>query len=154
MTQPASPTLTQSLVAVAMGRQPADTVICNGRWVNVHSGEILPGTDVAIVAGRVAYVGPVSYTHLDVYKRQVSARSSGTRSNCPLARSVEWFRSFCWRSLGAASPRKREVWSMYSWLVYIHVPVSYTHLCSCPSLIAKSSGLSVGPTAAGRLSLL
>ena len=58
MTQPASPTLTQSLVAVAMGRQPADTVICNGRWVNVHSGEILPGTDVAIVAGRVAYVGP------------------------------------------------------------------------------------------------
>jgi adenine deaminase len=38
------PTLTQSLVAVAMGRQPADTVICNGRWVNVHSGEILPGT--------------------------------------------------------------------------------------------------------------
>ena len=41
-----------------MGRQPADVVICNGRWVNVHSGEILPGTDVAIVAGRVAYVGP------------------------------------------------------------------------------------------------
>ena len=58
MTQPASPTLTQTLVAVAMGRQPADLVICNGRWVNVHSGEILPGTDVAIVAGRVAYVGP------------------------------------------------------------------------------------------------
>ena len=58
MTQPASPTLTQTLVAVAMGRQPADVVICNGRWVNVHSGAILPGTDVAIVAGRVAYVGP------------------------------------------------------------------------------------------------
>ncbi len=58
MTQPASQTPTQTLVAVAMGRQPADLVICNGRWVNVHSGEILPGTDVAIVAGRVAYVGP------------------------------------------------------------------------------------------------
>lgn len=50
--------LTQDLVAVAMGRKPADTVICNGRWVNVHSGEILPGTDVAIVGGRIAYVGP------------------------------------------------------------------------------------------------
>jgi adenine deaminase len=59
MTQPASQqTLTQSLVAVAMGRRPADVVICNGRWVNVHSGEILPGTDVAISNGRVAYVGP------------------------------------------------------------------------------------------------
>jgi len=53
-----NPHLTQTLVAVAMGRQPADLVICNGRWVNVHSGEILPGTDVAVVAGRVAYVGP------------------------------------------------------------------------------------------------
>ena len=50
--------LTQDLVAVAMGRKPADTVICNGRWVNVHSGEILPGTDVAITGGRIAYVGP------------------------------------------------------------------------------------------------
>lgn len=50
--------MTQDLVAVAMGRAHADTVICNGRWVNVHSGEILPGTDVAIVGGRIAYVGP------------------------------------------------------------------------------------------------
>lgn len=58
MTQQPWHSLTSTLVAVAMGRRPADTVICNGRWVNVHSGEILPGTDVAIVAGRVAYVGP------------------------------------------------------------------------------------------------
>ncbi len=50
--------MTQDLVAVAMGRKHADTVICNGRWVNVHSGEILPGTDVAIHGGRIAYVGP------------------------------------------------------------------------------------------------
>lgn len=41
-----------------MGRTPADTVIRNGRWVNVHSGEIIPGTDIAIRAGRFAYVGP------------------------------------------------------------------------------------------------
>jgi len=41
-----------------MGRQTADTVIRNGRWVNVHSGEILPHTDVAICKGRIAFVGP------------------------------------------------------------------------------------------------
>jgi len=35
------------LVDVAMGRKPADLVIRNGRWVNVHSGEIIAGTDVA-----------------------------------------------------------------------------------------------------------
>ncbi|WP_374687788.1 adenine deaminase [Promineifilum sp.] len=49
--------LTQTLVAVAMGRQPADLVICDGRWVNVHSGEIIPHTDVAVTRGRIAYVG-------------------------------------------------------------------------------------------------
>lgn len=46
------------LVDVAMGRAPADTVIRNGCWVNVHSGEIVPATDIAIAAGRFAYVGP------------------------------------------------------------------------------------------------
>ena len=29
-----------------MGRKPADLVVRNGRWVNVHSGEIIPGTDL------------------------------------------------------------------------------------------------------------
>lgn len=46
------------LIDVAMGRTPADTVIRKGRWVNVHSGEIIPDTDIAIVDGRFAYVGP------------------------------------------------------------------------------------------------
>jgi adenine deaminase len=46
------------LIDVAMGRSPAATVIRNGRWVNVHSGEIVPATDVAIAAGRFAYAGP------------------------------------------------------------------------------------------------
>ncbi len=49
--------VTRTLVDVAMGRAPADMVIRNGRWVNVHSGEILPHTDVAIVDGRIAFVG-------------------------------------------------------------------------------------------------
>jgi len=47
-----------TLVDVAMGRQAADMVIRNGRWVNVHSGEIIPATDIAVSSGRFAYVGP------------------------------------------------------------------------------------------------
>jgi len=46
------------LVDVATGRAPADLVVRNGRWVNVHSGEVIPATDIAIVAGRFAYCGP------------------------------------------------------------------------------------------------
>lgn len=48
----------KTLVDVAMGRQPADTVIRGGKWVNVHSGEIIPNTSIAISCGRFAYVGP------------------------------------------------------------------------------------------------
>ena len=47
----------KDLVDVAMGRKAATMVIRNGRWVNVHSGEILPHTDVAIYHNRIAYVG-------------------------------------------------------------------------------------------------
>jgi adenine deaminase len=51
------------LVDVAMGRRPADLVVRNGRWVNVHSGEIISGTDIAIKAGRFAAIGPdLGYT--------------------------------------------------------------------------------------------
>ena len=47
-----------ALVDVAMGRKHADLAVRNGRWVNVHSGEIIAGTDLAIVEGRFAYCGP------------------------------------------------------------------------------------------------
>jgi adenine deaminase len=51
------------LVDVAMGRTHADTVIRNGRWVNVHSGEIIGGIDVAIAGGRFAAIAPdLGYT--------------------------------------------------------------------------------------------
>lgn len=46
------------LVDVAMGRKPADTVIRGGKWVNVHSGEVIADTSIAISCGRFAYVGP------------------------------------------------------------------------------------------------
>ncbi len=48
----------KALIDVAMGRAPADVVIRNGRWVSVQSGEILPGTDIAIKGERIAYIGP------------------------------------------------------------------------------------------------
>ncbi len=47
-----------TLVAVAAGRAPADTVIRGGKVVNVHTREILDGWQVAIAEGRFAYVGP------------------------------------------------------------------------------------------------
>lgn len=46
------------LVDVAMGRAPADLVVRNCRWVNVHSGEIVEATDIAVKAGRFAFCGP------------------------------------------------------------------------------------------------
>ena len=55
--------LAKDLVDVAMGRKHATMVIRNGRWVNVHSSEIIPNTDVAIYQSRIAYVGEdASYT--------------------------------------------------------------------------------------------
>jgi adenine deaminase len=52
------PAVAPRLIDVASGRSPADLVIRGGCWVNVHSGEIIPGSDVAVAAGRFAYVGP------------------------------------------------------------------------------------------------
>ena len=54
---PSSTKLTRTLVDVAMGRLPADLVILNGKWVSVQSGEIIPGSDIAIKDGHIAYVG-------------------------------------------------------------------------------------------------
>ncbi|SHF48177.1 Adenine deaminase [Litoreibacter ascidiaceicola] len=47
-----------TLVAVAAGRAPADMVLRGGKVVNVHTREVLDGWQVAISAGRFAYVGP------------------------------------------------------------------------------------------------
>ncbi len=46
------------LIGVAAGREPADMVVRGGTWVNVHSRELIPGTDLAIADGRFAYCGP------------------------------------------------------------------------------------------------
>lgn len=49
--------LSRDLVAVAVGKAPADLVIQNARWVCVQSGEIIPKTDIAIKGERIAFVG-------------------------------------------------------------------------------------------------
>jgi adenine deaminase len=53
--------LTRELTDVCMGRAPADLVVRGGRLVNVHTREILDGTDVAIAHGRVAMFGDVAH---------------------------------------------------------------------------------------------
>jgi adenine deaminase len=63
------------LVGGAMGEIKADLIITGGRVINSYSGEILDGMEIAVLDGRICYVGPsarhgvvwdkeVSYTHL------------------------------------------------------------------------------------------
>ena len=47
----------RTLIRVAQGQEPADTVIKGANLVNVCTHEIQRKTDVAIAAGRIAYVG-------------------------------------------------------------------------------------------------
>lgn len=49
--------VTRDLAAVAQGRESGDTVIKNARLVNVCTGEIQEGTQIAVSQGRIAYVG-------------------------------------------------------------------------------------------------
>ncbi len=53
--------VSQTLSAVAGGIKPADTVIRNGKLVNVCTAEILEGLDIAISEGRIALVGDASH---------------------------------------------------------------------------------------------
>jgi len=50
--------ITRRLSLVALGELPADLVIRNGRWVNVHSREIIDGVTIAVCGGRIAACGP------------------------------------------------------------------------------------------------
>ncbi len=52
----------RELVAVAQGREPADLVVCGARLLNVSTGEIQENIDVAVKAGRIAYVGDAAHT--------------------------------------------------------------------------------------------
>ncbi|KIC40461.1 adenine deaminase [Ruegeria sp. ANG-R] len=71
---PSWPDTAPRLIAVAAGREAADTVIRGGIWVNVHSRETLPDHDVAIIAGRVAFVGPDASHCIGSETRIIDAR--------------------------------------------------------------------------------
>jgi adenine deaminase len=48
----------ERLIRGALGEIKADLIISGGRLVNVYSGEILEGVEIAVLDGRVCYVGP------------------------------------------------------------------------------------------------
>lgn len=52
----------RTLIRVAQGLEPADVVIRHARLVSTTTHEILDDTDIAIAAGRIAYVGICPYT--------------------------------------------------------------------------------------------
>ncbi|NOU70850.1 adenine deaminase [Paenibacillus sp. LMG 31458] len=54
--------VSRTLTMVALGEAFADVVIKNGILVNVYSGELLEHMDVAVAAGRIAYVGNADHT--------------------------------------------------------------------------------------------
>ncbi len=53
--------VSKNLADVAMGRKEADLVINNVKLVNVCTHEILENTGVAVIKGRIAYVGDASF---------------------------------------------------------------------------------------------
>jgi len=53
--------VTKLLVDTAMGRVKADLVVKNGKLVNVFTGEIIEGVDVAIKGDRIALVGKADH---------------------------------------------------------------------------------------------
>jgi adenine deaminase len=48
----------QRLIGAALGEIKAELIVTNGLLVNVYSGEILPGMEIAVLDGRICYVGP------------------------------------------------------------------------------------------------
>lgn len=65
--------VTQDVVATAMGREPADLIIKNGRLVNVNIGRIQDGMTVAVRHGIIAYVGKGEHLLADSHTTVVDA---------------------------------------------------------------------------------
>src|ERR1041384_7490507 len=55
---PLSATEIQRLMRGALGEIKADLIVTGGKLVNVYSGEILDGMEIAVLDGRVVHVGP------------------------------------------------------------------------------------------------
>ncbi|MBP7241119.1 adenine deaminase [Amaricoccus sp.] len=71
---PAWPDVAADLIAVAARRAPADLVIRNCAWVNVHSREVIPGADIAIRSGRFASCGPDATAMIGPATRVIDAK--------------------------------------------------------------------------------
>jgi adenine deaminase len=54
----------ETLLAVAVGKQPADLVVRGGVLANVYTGELLEGWGVAVAGARIASVGPEMERHI------------------------------------------------------------------------------------------
>jgi adenine deaminase len=48
----------ERLIRCALGEINADLIVRGGKLVNVYSGEILEGVEIAVIDGRISYVGP------------------------------------------------------------------------------------------------
>lgn len=53
-----SASVKKGLIQVALGQRKANLYIQNGHLINVYSGEILEGHNIAVCGQRIAYVGP------------------------------------------------------------------------------------------------
>jgi adenine deaminase len=65
--------VTLDVVATAMGREPADLIIKNGRLVNVNTARIQDGITVAVRHGIIAYVGKSNHLIADEHTKVVDA---------------------------------------------------------------------------------
>jgi adenine deaminase len=46
------------LVQGALGEVKSELIVTGGKLINVYSGEILDGMEIAVLDGRICYVGP------------------------------------------------------------------------------------------------
>lgn len=66
--------VTRNLAAVAMGQEPADLIIKDGRLVDVCTARIRPGCDIAVYKGIIACVGDCSHIRTHEKTRIVDAK--------------------------------------------------------------------------------
>src|SRR3990172_8902335 len=81
--------VTRDLVATAMGREPADLIIRDGRLVNVNTAQMQDGVDVAVRHGFIAFIGDAA--HIPVGSGTTIACDNHEITNVFGLRAVELF---------------------------------------------------------------
>lgn len=64
----------ETLLAVALGKRPADLVVQGGVLANVYTGELLEGWGVAVAGTRIASIGPEVERHVGPATTVIDAR--------------------------------------------------------------------------------